>query len=141
MIFVFFFTDSTFAAITTDKLTSTCKLVDGKTAVIGTSTTVCHGSSVFQFIDLVDREHSSFPALFITFSGDQCCTKRTHDTGNIRTDGFTVGNLFKAAENCVIIESTTLYYDMFAKFCSIRNFDNFVKCVFDNRICKTCRNI
>ena len=62
----------------------------------------------------------------MTFASDQSSTESSHDSGDIRTDGFTVGNLFKASQNCIIVESTTLYNDMFTKFGSIRNFDNFV---------------
>ena len=141
MIFVLFFADTTFTAVTADILAAAGELVDGQTAVVGTSTAVGHGGCVFQFIDLVNGEHGSFLAFLITFTGDQGSTESTHDSGDIRTDGFTVGDLFKASQNCIIIESTTLYNDMFTKFGSIRNFDNFIQRILDNGVSKTCGNI
>ena len=132
MVFVFFFANTAFTAVTTYILAATGELVDGQTAVVGTSTAVGHRSCVFQFIDLINREHGSIFAFLMTLAGDQSSTESSHDSGDIRTDGFTVGNLFKASQNCIIVESTTLYNDMFTKFGSIRNFDNFVQRILNN---------
>ena len=77
----------------------------------------------------------------MAFAGNQCSTESTHDSGNIRTDSFAAGNLFETSQNCIIVESTTLYNDVSAKFGSIRNFDNLIERIFDNRVSKTCGNI
>ena len=138
MIFVLFFTDASFTAVSADKLTSAGEFVDCQTAVVCTSATICHRCCIFQFIDLVNGKHCGFFAFLITLSRNQCSTESSHNTGNIRTNSFTVGNTFKASKNSVIVEGTTLYNDMSAKFSRIGNFDNFVKSILNNRISQTC---
>ena len=103
--------------------------------------TVCHRGCIFQLVDLINGEHGRLCAFLIAFTGNQCGTESTHDTGNIRADCFTAGNLFEASKNRIIVEGTTLYNDVFAKFGSIGNLDNLIKCIFDNRVSKTCGNI
>ena len=141
MIFVLFLANTTLAAVTAYILAAAGEFVDSQTAVIGTSTTVCHRSCIFQLVDLINGEHSRFCAFLMAFTGNQCGTEGTHDSGNIRTDSFAAGNLFETSQNCIIVESTTLYNDVSAKFGSIRNLDNLIECIFDNRVSKTCGNI
>ena len=141
MIFVLFLTDTAFTAVTAYILAAAGEFVDSQTAVIGTSTTVCHRSCIFQLVDLINGEHSRFCAFLMAFTGNQCGTEGTHDSGNIRTDGFTACNLFEASKNCIIVEGTTLYNDVLAKFGSVRNLDNLIQSIFDNRVSKTCGNI
>ena len=141
MIFIFFFAYTTLATVTAYILAAAGEFVDSQTAVIGTSTTVCHRSCIFQFVNLINGEHSRFCAFLMAFTGNQCGTEGTHDSGDIRTDGFAAGNLFETSQNCIIVESTTLYNDVSAKFGSIRNLDNLIECIFDNRVGKTCGNI
>ena len=141
MIFVLFLTDTAFTAVTAYILATAGELVDSQTAVIGTSTTVCHRSCIFQLVDFINGEHSSFCTFLMALAGDQCGTEGTHDSGNIRTDGFAACNLFEASQNCIIVEGTTLYNDMLAQFGSIRNLDNLIQGIFDNRVSKTCGNI
>ena len=141
MIFVLFLTDTAFTAVTAYILAAAGEFVDSQTAVIGTSTTVCHRSCIFQLVDLINGEHSSFCTFLMALAGDQRSTESTHDSGDIRTDGFAAGNLFEASKNRIIVESTTLYNDVFTKFGSIRNLDNLIECIFDNRVSKTCGNI
>ena len=141
MILVFLFADTSLTAVSTDELTAAGKFIDGQTAVIGTSAAVCHRCCIFQLIDLVNGKHCCLFARLITLSRDQSRTKRTHDTCDIRTDRFTACDLLKASQYRIIIKSTTLYNDMPAKFCRIRNLDNLVKRVLDNRVRKTCGNI
>ena len=57
-------------------------------------------------------------------SGDQRRTESTHDTGNVGTDGLTVCDFLKAAQNGIVIEGTALYHDIFTKLRSIRDFDH-----------------
>ena len=77
----------------------------------------------------------------ITFLGDQGGSESSHDTGNVGTDRFTVGNLFKASQDCVIVEGSALYNDLFTKLGCIRYLDNLEKCIFDNRVGKSGRDI
>ena len=60
MIFVLFLANTAFAAVTAYILTAAGELVDSQTTVVGTSAAVCHGSCIFQLIDFVNGEHSSF---------------------------------------------------------------------------------
>ena len=141
MILVLLLADTSLAAVSTDELTAAGKFIDGQTAVIGTSAAVCHRCCIFQLIDLVNGKHGCLFSCLITLSRDQSRAKRTHDTCDIRTDRFTVCDLLEASEYRIIIKSTTLHNDMLTKFCRIRNLDNLVKCVLDNRVRKTCGNI
>ena len=141
MIFVLFLANTTLAAVTAYILAASGEFVDSQTAVIGTSTTVCHRSCIFQLVDLINGEHSRFCTFLMALAGNQCGTESTHDSGNIRTDGFAACNLFEASKNCIIVEGTTLYNDVLAKFGSVRNLDNLIECIFDNRVSKTCGNI
>ena len=141
MIFVLFLANTTLTAVTAYILAAAGEFVDSQTAVIGTSTTVCHRSCIFQLVDLINGEHSRFCAFLMAFAGNQCGTESTHDSGNIRTDGFAACNLFEASQNCIIVEGTTLYNDVLAKFGSVRNLDNLIQSIFDNRVSKTCGNI
>ena len=124
--FIFLLSDTAFATITADILTTAGKTVDGQTAAVGTSLTVCHAGGVFQIIDLVDGEHGCIFAIFETFSCDQSGTESTHDTCNVRADRFAVGNPFKASKYSIVIERTTLYNNIFTKLRSIRNFNYFI---------------
>ena len=74
-------------------------------------------------------------------SGNQCGTKGTHDTRNIRTDGFTTRNLFEASKDCIIIEGTALNHDFFAQLGGIGYLDYLKQSVFDNGISQTGGNI
>ena len=124
--FIFLLSDTAFATITADILTAAGETVDGQTAAVGTSLTVCHAGGVFQIIDLVDGEHGCIFAIFETFSCDQSGTESTHDTCNVRADRFAVGNPFKASKYSIVIERTTLYNNIFTKLRSIRNFNYFI---------------
>ena len=78
-------------------------------------------------VDLINGEHSRFCAFLMAFTGNQCSTEGTHDSGDIRTDGFAACNLFEASKNRIIVEGTTLYNDVLAKFGSVRNLDNLIQ--------------
>ena len=141
LFFVTFFSDTTLAAVSGHKLTAAGEAVDRQTALVGTALTFCHIGSKLKAVDLINGEHRGLHTILVTFAGNQGSTESTHDTGDIRTDRFTSGNLFKTAKNGIIVESTTLHNDVFAKFRSIGNFDYFIKCIFDDRIGKSGRNI
>ena len=141
MILVLFFSKSALTAVSADVFTAAGEFVDGQTTVVGTSAAVCHGGGVLEAVDLIDGKHGSFFTLLIALPCDQSSTEGTHDPGDIRADGLAVGNLLKAAENCVIIEGTTLYNDMLAKLGSIGNLDDLVEGVFDNGVGKTSGDI
>ena len=51
------------------------------------------------------------------------------------------GNLFKAAQNSIIIESTTLYNDIFSEFARIRKLDNLKQRILDDGVGKSGGNI
>ena len=70
MIFVLFLTDTAFTAVTAYILAASGEFVDSQTAVIGTSTTVCHRSCIFQLVNLINGEHSRFCAFLMAFTGN-----------------------------------------------------------------------
>ena len=141
MVFIFFFSDSTFAAVAGDILASAGKFIDGKTAVIGTAFTVCHSRSVFQAVDFVNGQHGGFFVCCIAFPRNERGTESTHDTCNVRTDGFTISDFFKTSQDSIIVEGTTLNDDMTSKFGCVGYFDYLVQRIFDYRISKTGRNV
>ena len=94
-----------------------------------------------QLVDIIDAKHSGSIVFGVTFSGDQSGTERTHDTCNIRSGCLAAGNLFKAAQNSIIIESTTLYNDIFSEFARIRKLDNLKQCILDDGVGKSGGNI
>ena len=100
------FSDTTLTAVSGHKLTSPGKTVDGQAALVGTAFAFCHGGRELQMIDLVDGEHGGLYTVLITLTGDQCSTESTHDTGDIRADCFTSGNLFETAKNGIVVERT-----------------------------------
>ncbi len=51
----------------------------------------------------------------MAFASDQCGTERAHDTRDVGTDHVTACNLFKAAQNRIIIKCTALYDDLGAE--------------------------
>ena len=112
MIFVLFLANTTLAAVTAYILAAAGEFVDSQTAVIGTSTTVCHRSCIFQLVDLFNGEHRGLLIGGVALSCDQRRTERTHDAGDVRADGFAVGDPLKASENSVVVECTTLNNDM-----------------------------
>ena len=141
MILILLLTNTALTAVTAYKTTSAGEFVDRQTAVVGTSAAVRHRCCIFQFIDLVNGKHCGLFAIFITLSCNQCRTKSSHNTCNIRANSLATCNFFKTSKNCIVVECTTLYNDMSAKFSRIGNFDNFVKSVFDNRVSQTRRDI
>ena len=135
------FADTTLTAVAGDVLASSGKFIDGETAVIGAAFTFRHAGLKLQVHDLFDSQHGSACAFLITFSGDQRGAKGTHNTGDIRTDRLAVGNLFKAAEHSVVVESTALYNNVFTEFRGIGYFNDFEKRVLDHRVGKPGRDI
>ena len=112
MIFVFLFSDTALAAVSADVLTAAGEFVDGQTAAVRTSLTVCHRGRIFQLVDLFNGEHRGLLIGGVALSCDQCRTERTHDAGDVRADGFAVGDPLKASENSVVVERTALYNDV-----------------------------
>ena len=51
----------------------------------------------------------------VTLTGDQSCTEGTHDTGDVRADCLAAGDLFKTAENRIVVEGSALYDHMFSE--------------------------
>ena len=77
----------------------------------------------------------------ITFLCDQGSSEGSHDTGNVGTDCFTVCNLFKASQDCIIVKGSALYNDLFTKLGCIGYLDNLEKGIFDNRVGKSSGDI
>ena len=107
--------DTTFTAVAGDELTATGEFVDGQTTVVGTTLTFRHAGLELEIADLLIIQHCGHITVFVMFSGDQSRTESTHDTGDIRADCFTSGNLFETAKNGIVVESTALYHDIFTK--------------------------
>ena len=97
MIFIFGFAETALTAVSGYVLSAAREFVDGQSAAVGTATAFCHTGFKLQGADFVKGKHGGFVAFFIAVSCNEGSTESTHDTGNIRTDGITAGNLFKAS--------------------------------------------
>ena len=75
----------------------------------------------FQLVDLFNGEHRGLLIGGVALSCDQRRTERTHDAGDVRADGFAVGDPLKASENSVVVERTALYDDVASQLGGIRN--------------------
>ena len=124
ILLVFLTANTTFTTVAGNKLSAAGKTIDREKAVVGTALAARHGRFETKLVDLVDREHRAFLS-GIMISGNECGTKRTHDTGDIRTYGFAAGNALKASQYRIVIESTTLNNDFFTKIFWIRQLDHF----------------
>jgi len=100
-------------------------MIDRQAAVIRTSLAFCHSSRIFHGFNIFDGKHGCTFAVNVTLTCDQCSTECAHDTGNIRTNGFAVGNLFKAPQYSVVVECSSLNNDVLTEFRCIGHLDNF----------------
>ena len=142
MILILLLTNTALTAVTAYELTPASEFVDGKTTVIGTSVAVGHGGGIFQLVDLVNGKHGGFTAFcVVALLGNEGSTESPHNTGNVRTNGFTACYTLKASKYTVVVEGSTLYHNMTSQLFGIGNLDNLVKRILDNRVCKTCGNI
>ena len=108
-------TDTAFATIAGDELTAAGELIDGQTAVVGTTLTFRHAGLELEIADLLIIQHCGHITVFVMFSGDQSRTESTHDTGDVGTDGLAVRNFFKASKHRIVVEGTALYHDIFTQ--------------------------
>ncbi len=109
--------------------------------MVRTSLTARKLRGVGKCVDLLDGEHTCLVVRLVAFPCDQGSTKSTHDSGNIRTGGMYACDFLKAAQNGIIVECTTLYNDILSKVFGIGELDNLKKCILDDGVGKSCRNI
>ena len=76
-----------------------------------------------QCIDLIDGEHGGPITFLMAFPCDQGSAESSHDTGNSRTDALDTGNFFKASQNSIVVEGSTLYHDVLPKIFCIGKLD------------------
>ena len=140
IIFILFFSQTSFAAVSGYKLASAGKFVNCQHTVIGTSLAAGHDRIVFQGIDPLKRQHGSFAAV-IMFPGDQCSTERSHDSRYVRSYRFAARDFLKTTQYRIIIKCSSLNHDPSSEIRRIRYLDDFQQCIFYNGISQTCRNI
>ena len=132
---------TSFTSVSGDESTSSGEVINSKAAVVITALTLCHGCSVLKRIDLVDGEHGRVSTGLMSLAGNKCSTKSSHDTCDIRSDSFASCNLFKGTEYSIIIESSTLNYDVLSEFTGVTYLDYLEERIFNYRICKSGRNV
>ena len=137
----FFLSKSPLAAISGDKFSSAAEMINGQTAVVGTSFALRHGSGVFQRFDIFNGEHGRAFALYITFTGDQRGAESAHDPCDIRTDSLAVRDLLETAQDGIVVESAALYDNMASQFGSVRYLDHLEQSVFNDRISESRRDV
>ena len=139
--FVFLFAESALTTVAGDELASAGEFIDRQTAAVGTAAAFCHAGRKFQRIDLVNRKHGGLIAFGVMLPCNKSGTESTHNSCDIRTNGFTAGNFFKASQYGIIIESTALHNDLFSEIGGIGYLDDFKQGILNNRICKARGNI
>ena len=86
--------------------------------MVRTSLTSCKLRVKGQCVDLLDGEHGGLITFLVAFPCDQSGTEGSHDTGDIRADTLDTGNFFKASQNSIVVEGSTLYHDVLTEvFC------------------------
>ena len=141
MVFGFLLSQPPLATVSGNELSAAAEMIDGQTAVVGTSPAFGHSCGIFQRFNLVNGEHGCAFAVHIPLSCDQSGSESAHDTGDVRTDNLAVSDLFQASQHGVIVKGSALYHDMLSKFRRVGNLDDLKECIFDDRISKTCGNI
>ena len=77
----------------------------------------------------------------VALSCNQSRTEGTHDTGDVRADCLTAGDLLKAAENRIVVEGTALHDHVFSEVGGIGDLDNLKQGVFDDGVSQSGGNI
>ena len=96
--FCLFHAQSPLAAVAGNILTAALEAVDGKNAVVDAAAAAAHGGRVGKADDLIQRKHGGFLRMaLIPFPCDQGRAEGAHDPGDIRTDGVSSGDFFKAS--------------------------------------------
>ena len=116
-------TQSALAAVAGDELPASGEPVDGQAAVVGAALALGVVSGISQGVDLVDGQHGRLLRLSAFFviilmealPGDQARAERTHDAGDIRTDGFTACGLLERAKYAVIVKCAALHNNVAAE--------------------------
>ena len=140
-IFVLFFAQTSFTTVACDESSAAAELVDGQQTVVGAALASSHSGLDFQCIHFFTAYQCCLVAFCIFISCDEPCAESTHDAGDVRTNGFSAADEFKAFQYSVVIECTALYNHGFTHSLRVSDFDHFQQCVFDNGICQTCGNI
>ena len=149
VVFVLLQAKTALTAVSGYELSTAGEPVDGQAAVVRASLALGIVSGIFQRIDLVDGEHGglfrrcvlpAFPFME-AFTRDQTGSESAHDAGDIGTDCFAVCCFFKCTKNTVVIEGSALYNDMTAQLRRIRDLDDLVECIFNDRVRQSCRDI
>ena len=136
VVFVLFASDTLLTAVTGDIASAVAELVYSQEAVVCTALAPRHRCLESKSDDIVDTEHGSG----LTCVGTSCyksSAESTHDTRDIGTDGIDAEYVLKCAQNSIVVEGSTLNYDVASKFLGIRHLDNLEKSILDYRICKT----
>ena len=155
--------EATLTAVTGDEVPAGTELVDGQDAVVVAALAACHAGRVLKMYDVIDRKHAGLDTaiggeryiLFltwlhlskmrilqlITLTCDQCCAEGTHDAGDIRTGDMGVEEVFKGAEDGIVVEGTTLHDDVLSEILRIRDLDDLIECVLDDGVGEAGRDI
>ena len=129
VILVLLLAQTLFTAVSGDVLSVVGEFVYSQKTVVCTALTACELCGVGELVYLVDCEHCCLVISLMALACDECGTKGTHDTCDIRPCGMYTCYFFKASKNGIIVECTALDYDIFTEVACIRQFDNLEKCI------------
>ena len=138
---IFLATQTALAAVTGDKPSSAGEFVDGEKTVVGTETAACHLRFIGQFFYILFGNGSGHEALGIVLAGDQGSTEGAHDTGDIRTDGFSAGHQFEGTEYGIVIEGSALHHDLMTQLFRVGQLAHLKQRIFDDGIGKSCGDV
>ena len=95
-----------------------------------------HGRCISETIDLLDAEHFGAAIFIFALLCDQRRTERAHDSCNIRPDDFTLRDALEASKDRVVIKCSALHHNVLSQLGRIRNFDDLIEGVLNDRVSK-----
>ena len=84
--------------------------------VVFTSAASCMGIGNSEIIKLVGAEYRAYFSFLPVVLCNNCCTKSTHYTSDIRSDYILTYDFFHASEHCIVKECTALNNNLFSGF-------------------------
>ncbi len=131
---VFLASYAPFAPVAGDKLPSAGKFVHCQTAAVGTAPALGHAGLIPEGAELFIGEHGGLLAFLPAVPGDEGGAESPHNAGNIRTHGLASGDFLKAAQDGVVVESTSLDHNISAQLRGVGDLDHLEQGVLDDRV-------
>ena len=131
-----FLAQAPFAAVACNVAPVARKDADGQHTTVGTARAAGCPAGIGQTAHLLQRQHGR-GLVIIAFPRQQRSAEGPHDPRDIRTHDLTPCQLFKRAQDCLVVECTALHDNVRSKIIGIGQLDHLVQRIFDHRISQT----